>query len=495
MAEIDYKIKSGVVYPPPPTKIVGTNGVNVELSGDTLSVSGSSSINVGDVFYTTRSDDDLNGAVTCDGKIYNCCDFTGTNSVPSLLKAGKLPYIPLSDYQQLLDRRKQFNINNYGCILDGNWMGGNFGAYATPDKEIPFSQADSWEFYTIFKYEERITQGSGQAIIGGSDKTKDQSSFILFVSTDSYIKCSISSNGTSWDIASNLSTGYKVTSGSVYNISLSFDGTQYTVRMKLETETDYTVYNIAKTAKCFSNGVPALLAHCYSTSPVNYYCNSYIDLTRTGIIINGETYWEGGDGVYPIKSINCFGFDGGNSDTFRVPLIETPRIVVATKEPTTDDPRWYRLYNDSWLEQGGESTYVYANYIEKYLQFVVPFRDTNYTVLHKDGHTGDVQVSAIIEKRQNGIILGNAYNSNGRETWVAYGYAKELPATLSKTMIGLAGMRAVVQLAAAYTNDAFETCTSILPRMNKLENKFQVVNELPLKQDPECLYFVIAKDS
>lgn len=54
--------------------------------------------NVGDVFYTMRNDNELNGAVECNGATYNTTDFIGAQSIGNLLAAGKIDYISLTDY-------------------------------------------------------------------------------------------------------------------------------------------------------------------------------------------------------------------------------------------------------------------------------------------------------------------------------------------------------------------------------------------------------------
>lgn len=54
--------------------------------------------NIGDIFYTSRLDTELNGAVECNGAQYNIADFTGENAVPALLAAGKLPYVSMAAF-------------------------------------------------------------------------------------------------------------------------------------------------------------------------------------------------------------------------------------------------------------------------------------------------------------------------------------------------------------------------------------------------------------
>lgn len=58
--------------------------------------------NVGDVFFTMRTDSGLNGAVMCDGTQYNTTDFTGAQAIGALLQAGKVPYVSLAQHASLL---------------------------------------------------------------------------------------------------------------------------------------------------------------------------------------------------------------------------------------------------------------------------------------------------------------------------------------------------------------------------------------------------------
>lgn len=76
---------------------VGDDG-NIELA------SGASGAgrNIGDIFWTTRTDSALNGAVECNGGTYNTADYTGEGSIGELLESGKLPYVSLAQYASLL---------------------------------------------------------------------------------------------------------------------------------------------------------------------------------------------------------------------------------------------------------------------------------------------------------------------------------------------------------------------------------------------------------
>ena len=65
-----------------------------------------SSHNIGDIFYTTRTDNSLNGAVECNGSQYNFSDFD--SNLQSLFDDGKLPYIPIGEFDEMV-------TNQGGC--------------------------------------------------------------------------------------------------------------------------------------------------------------------------------------------------------------------------------------------------------------------------------------------------------------------------------------------------------------------------------------------
>ena len=78
---------------------------NTTIALDAGGGSGGSGLNIGDIFMTMRTDNELNGAVECDGATYNTTDFTGTESIGTLLEAGKLDYISLSAYSTAISTK------------------------------------------------------------------------------------------------------------------------------------------------------------------------------------------------------------------------------------------------------------------------------------------------------------------------------------------------------------------------------------------------------
>lgn len=75
--------------------------VNKQSLNDAL-VNHGTGRNVGDIFFTARTDNALNGAVECNGAIYNTTDFTGAQSIGELLEDGKVPYVSMADYATAL---------------------------------------------------------------------------------------------------------------------------------------------------------------------------------------------------------------------------------------------------------------------------------------------------------------------------------------------------------------------------------------------------------
>lgn len=85
---------------------------------------GGSSRNIGDIFYTTRTDTALAGAVECNGGTYSTADYTGAGSIGELLASGKLPYVSLADYATQI-------TNNGVCGVFG-WDGTGTTTFKVP---------------------------------------------------------------------------------------------------------------------------------------------------------------------------------------------------------------------------------------------------------------------------------------------------------------------------------------------------------------------------
>ena len=79
--------------------------------------SSNSSHNIGDIFYTTRTDNSLNGAVECNGSQYNFSDFD--SNLQALFDDGKLPYLPIGKFDEMV-------TNQGGCDSFGYDSGATY---------------------------------------------------------------------------------------------------------------------------------------------------------------------------------------------------------------------------------------------------------------------------------------------------------------------------------------------------------------------------------
>lgn len=93
-------------------------------------IGGGSGRNIGDIFYTTRTDTALAGAVECNGGTYSTADYTGDGSIGELLASGKLPYVSLTDYATQI-------TNNGVCGVFG-WDGTGTTTFRVPTLQDVF---------------------------------------------------------------------------------------------------------------------------------------------------------------------------------------------------------------------------------------------------------------------------------------------------------------------------------------------------------------------
>ena len=113
-----------------PKLYVNITGMNTATPPDNDEVNwkifslGGSGRNIGDIFYTSRLDTELNGAVECNGAQYNVADFTGPQAVPALLAAGKLPYVSMTEYESIVSA-------NGSCRCFG-WDGAAAAVFKVP---------------------------------------------------------------------------------------------------------------------------------------------------------------------------------------------------------------------------------------------------------------------------------------------------------------------------------------------------------------------------
>lgn len=114
------------------TRIATTEFVQTAIASHGGGGSGSGR-NIGDIFYTTRKDTALAGAVECNGATYETTDFTGEGSIGELLELGVLPYISLTDYQNA--------VSTIGIVGVFGWDGEGTTTFRVPKLANIFIEA------------------------------------------------------------------------------------------------------------------------------------------------------------------------------------------------------------------------------------------------------------------------------------------------------------------------------------------------------------------
>ena len=432
--------------------------------------------NVGDVFLSRRSGDELNGAVECDGAVYRVADFAGENAVPALLAAGVLPYVSMAEHDLLINGDQTVEVVN-GVAQDGGIVSAQYGGYFKPAiSDVPFSTAESWEFETKLVY--KNFGGASARVILSTGQVGDFKAPVLQCTTAGVVTVYLSSNGTSWNLAKAANTGLTMTEGTEYRLKFGFDGASYYLKYKTPADDDFAAkWSLAKTDKIVNAPSICLLNSLFSAASPNAYWNgSQMSLPDTALTIDGVEVWRGSAGR-PAGACPWFGWDGARSATFAVPK-SVPRVLIASKEPSDGDQSWFNLYSDGWLEQGGFSA---AASVHEFCRLQKAYRDTDYTVVTvSEGGTGDSLWSGVSATPKTVDSFQFSHRYTGR--YVAYGYA-DVPEG--------SRVREMVQLVTGAADQAVVTATSVLPRMNKLESRFQIVSVKPAEPDPDAFYYIV----
>ncbi len=99
--------------------------------------------NIGDIFYTTRTDNSLNGAVECNGSQYNFSDFD--SNLQALFDEGKLPYLPISEFDEMVTN--QGGCDSFGYNETNLYAWTNFYTGTKYTKKLDFVDGEEVHLY------------------------------------------------------------------------------------------------------------------------------------------------------------------------------------------------------------------------------------------------------------------------------------------------------------------------------------------------------------
>lgn len=253
--------------------------------------------NIGDIFFTTRLDTELNGAVECNGATYNTNDFTGEQAIGNLLNLGKLPYVSLDEYQTAID-------TNGSCRAFG-WDGGD--SFRVPT--IPA---------LLLTKEQASVVGNGMSL-GWTNGTMNAAMVTggQYENRDAFVE-----NGYGTDIATYVNSGNRfpasdrtigiTTDPTKSGIVANLDTVQYRAMVQLANEaTDEALITATSALQQVANKVDKTSA----TDRQTVVGWGMPDYTAGISIANNETYTAPCDGVY-------IGGGSGNNGMVRVTLYD-----------------------------------------------------------------------------------------------------------------------------------------------------------------------------
>lgn len=384
-----------------------------------------SSHNIGDIFYTTRTDNSLNGAVECNGSQYNFSDFD--SNLQSLFDDGKLPYIPIGDFDEMVSNQGGCDSFGYGIsnssVVEIYAWGASYSI--SPYPETVYTTTDN-------PVEEDIVYELSNGVI-----TKLGTVAIKQSSTTIRIRFENDTEIAGW----NRQTGSDTTAELVQPFSPT---TYFKVPKKLSrvlvrtqkptADNNYTWYNVYADGWVEQGGTVVVVIgnvapNTYNTKSITFpiamqatkcwNCQAKHDrfnvgFTNTDGVTTGANVYQVNDSsmtsfnnpfvIWEVKGYATPSEYTKDKWNYQNVQVERPMIqlfnsttdtavatcnqvladvsalnqgdyVIETQFPTAENNyTWYRLYKSGWVEQGGRN----KSYL---VSFPIEMADTNYLPL------------------------------------------------------------------------------------------------------------------
>ena len=429
-----------------------------------------SSHNIGDIFYTTRTDNSLNGAVECNGSQYNFSDFD--SNLQNLLDEGKLPYLPIGKFDEMVSAQGGCDSFGYGIsnssVVEIYAWGASYSI--SPYPETVYTTTDN-------PVEEDIVYELSNGVI-----TKLGTVAIKQSSTTIRIRFENDTEIAGW----NRQTGSDTTAELVQPFSPTpyFKVPKKLSRVLVRTQkptvdNDYTWYNLyadgwVEQGGRYKDKPAAISINLPITMNDGYY---FISVTSGTVVGNAGAY---ASGFYSASTttIGIAGITNNNNnsgkwevkgyadpteytkDKWNYQNIQVERCMVQLFNSTTDTAvatcnqvladvsalnqgdyvietqlptkennySWYRLYKSGWVEQGGYVSYT-GSWTEGHIDSVVlpiEFANTDYRIMigRTQPADGDVLTSYDVNKTTTGFgISSYAVNQSSAvaSNWFAVG--------------------------------------------------------------------------
>ena len=394
--------------------------LGIDASGNVVPTESSSGgRNIGDIFWTTRTDSALNGAVEANGAQYNFADVNGgANNVQALLASGALPSVSIAKFDAMV--AKQGGCDSFGYGTDTLWTR---WSKVQQEKDFVYTETESYEVG------DPVYDVPGGNIIGNITETGTgwpmtytdtngvaySTEFVGYVSgpVDStpYFKVpkklgrvlvrsqkpTEDNNYTWYNVYSDgwVEQGGNATvanAGTGFTLPIEMSDANYTiVGGKHGDDTDGIGFNITpSTTTQFVAGVayPKPLTRQFSWQ-VSGYANSAeytpdkwdyqnVQVERPMVqLFNGAT----DEAVAKCTEVlsDVAGLKLNKADTDLSNVSSNIDYVVESQEPTSGNGyTWYRKYKSGWVEQGG---FCSGTAEDNPVTLAIEMKDTEYTIV------------------------------------------------------------------------------------------------------------------
>ena len=412
-----------------------------------------SSHNIGDIFYTTRTDNSLNGAVECNGSQYNFSDFD--SNLQSLLDNGKIASISIDKFDEMV--AEQGGCDSFGYGTDTEWdkwdampgyvytnttptavgdpvydsPGGNIIGHITridsedrtciyydaTDGTSGFGYADNWVYgpvepTTYFKVPKKL----GRVLVRSQKPTEDNNYTWYNVYSDGWveqggIKNANSSGGTTVTLLVTMNnTNYIVTATA--NETTNLSSAKITVALKTTTTFKLKI-DITRNVGWQVSGYAISSEYAQSTWE---YQNVQVERPMVQLF-NSTT---------DTAVATC------NQVLADVSALNQGDYVIETQIPTSENGyTWYRLYKSGWVEQGGFCSGTAEN---NPVTLAIEMKDTEYTIVATNMQTTAVDAWGWVvvskdSKTTTGFSLGGRQGSGNttpvRTNWQVSGMSAQ----------------------------------------------------------------------
>ena len=356
--------------------------LGIGSDGNVAPVDGASGAgrNIGDIFWTTRTDSALNGAVEANGAQYNFADVNGgDNNVQTLLESGALPSVSIAKFDAMV--AKQGGCDSFGY---------DSGA-------------------TYFKVPKKL----GRVLVRSQKPTEDNNYTWYNVYSDGWVEQggqTVNSSTVTLPITM-ADTNYftfiaynQTTNGQGINIKFVSANTQNTTNFTIANSSILRVWQVSGYA------APAE----YTPDKWDY---QNVQVERPMVqLFNGAT----DEAVAKCTEVL--------SDVAGLKLATDGMIdyVVEKQEPTSGNGyTWYRLYKSGWVEQGGTGICSGSATMTN-ITLPISMEDGNYTYLigtYTDAKNNSAKSVWIFNASSTSFQVNGTYAADGMSAYAPFKFS------------------------------------------------------------------------